>query len=106
MYKKHYDKEGRETSQFDPEIGLAYGYMMILLFLIAGVMIWLCWSVIFNMFLETAINPSIISGEVSKQTAAATAFNVNVLRYAPPIILLFAFLFGVNRAIFKRGGAS
>jgi hypothetical protein len=90
----------------DNDDALAYGYMMILLYLIAGVMIWLCWSVVFNMFLGAAINPSIVSGTVSVQTAQATAFNVNVLRYAPPIILMFGFMYGVNRAIFKRGGAS
>lgn len=105
-YKPHYDSEGRETSQFDSEISLAYGYMMILLYLIAGVMIWLAWAVVFNMFIASAINPAITNGTVSVQTAQATAFNVNVMRYAPPIMLLFGFIYGVNRAIFKRGGAS
>ena len=90
----------------DNDEALAYGYMMILLYLIAGVMIWLAWSVVFNMFLENTINPYITAGAVSVQTAQATAWQVNILRYAPPIMLLFGFMYGVNRAIFKRGGAS
>lgn len=90
----------------DNDDALAYGYMMILLYFGAGVMIWLSWSAVFNMFLGAVINPAIIGGEVSVQTAQATAWNVNVFRYAPPIMLLFGFIYGVNRAIFKRGGAS
>jgi len=88
------------------ESGLAYGYMMIVLYLFAAVFIWVCYSHVFNLFLTMAINPSIDAGEVSIQTANAAAWNINIFRYAPPIILLFGFLFGVNRAIFKRGGAS
>jgi hypothetical protein len=90
----------------DNEDGLAYGYMMILLYFGAGVLIWLSWSVVFNMFLASVINPTIVEGGISVQTAQATAWNVNVFRYAPPIMLLFGFIYGVNRAIFKRGGAS
>jgi hypothetical protein len=90
----------------DNEDALAYGYMMICLYLGAGVLIWLSWGYVFNIFLTTTVNPAITAGEVSVQTARATAWNVNVLRFAPPIMLLFGFIYGVNRAIFKRGGAS
>lgn len=88
----------------DNESGLAYGWMMLMLYFGVGVAIWLSYSYVFNIFLGSTINPSIIAGEVSVQTAQATAWNVNVMRYAPPIMLLFGFIYGANRAIFKRGG--
>jgi hypothetical protein len=91
---------------YDNSSGLAYGFMMLVLYFIVGVMLWLCWGVIFNMFLDNTVNQYITNGQVSIQTAQATAWSVNVLRFAPPIILLFGFFYGVNRAIFKRGGAS
>jgi hypothetical protein len=85
---------------------LAYGFMMLCLYFGVGVMIWLCWAYAFNIILTVAVNPQIAAGTMSMQTVNATAWNVNVLRYAPPIILLFGFIYGTNRAIFKRGGPS
>jgi len=88
------------------EDGLAYGAMMIFLYLGVAVLIWGAWSFAYDIILTTTINPAITTGNVSLQTANAVAWNVNFIRYAPPIILLFGFVFAVNFAIFKSGGGS
>jgi hypothetical protein len=86
--------------------GLAYGAMMIFLYLGAAILFWGAWSFTYDLFLTSTINPAITAGEVSLQTANAVGWNVNFIRYAPPIILLFGFVFAVNFAIFKSGGGS
>jgi hypothetical protein len=85
---------------------LAYGGMMIFLYLGVAVLIWGGYSYAYDIMLGTTINPAIVAGNVSAQTANAVAWNVNFLRYAPPIILLFGFIFAVNFSIFKAGGGS
>ena len=61
----------------DNEDGLAYGYMMICLYLGAGVFIWMTWAYVFNIFLTTTINPAIteVSGFrlISCETKKANA---------------------------------
>lgn len=86
--------------------GLAFGFMMVCLYFGVAVLLWLSWSFVFNEFLAVAVNPSIADGELSLQTVHAVDWNVNVLRYAPPVILLFGFIWAINRAIFKRGGVA
>jgi hypothetical protein len=88
----------------DNEAGLAYGAMMVGLYLIMGALIWLSWTYAYDLVLGSTINPMIAAGEVSEQTAAATSWNVNFIRYAPPIILLFGFCFAINWAIYRSGG--
>ena len=83
---------------------LAYGFSMIVLGVIAGTGIWLAWAYIFNVILGTTINPDIVAGGISIQTAHATQWNVDVLRYFPPVFILAVFMFAVNRAVVKRGG--
>ena len=84
--------------------GLAYGYMMIMLYFGMAVAIWVCWGFIYDNFLVMTINPTIVAGDVTVQTASATEWNVNFIRYAVPIILLFGFVFSINWAIYKSGG--
>jgi len=86
--------------------GLAYGWMMLCLYFGAGAVIWLCWAFIFNIFLVSQVNPAIVAGTISLQTAHATQWNVDVLRYGVPLILILGFIFGTNRAIFKGKGSS
>lgn len=86
--------------------GVAYGFMMIALYLGVAVLIWGAWSFAYDIVLTTTINPAITTGEVSAQTANVVGWNVNFIRYAPPIILLFGFCFAVNFAVFKSGGGS
>ena len=88
----------------DKDAGLAYGAMMVGLYLIMGALIWLSWTFAYDLVLGSTINPMIAAGEVSEQTAAATGWNVNFIRYAPPIILLFGFCFAINWAIYRSGG--
>ena len=85
--------------------GLAYGFSMIVLMILGGTGIWLCWGYVFNVILGMVINPDIMAGAISKQTAGAILWNVNILRYAPPVIILGIFMFAVNRAVVKKGGA-
>lgn len=84
--------------------GIAYGAMMVALYLIIGVLIWLSWTYAYDLVLGSTINPMIAAGQVSEQTAAATAWDVNFIRYAPPIMLLFGFCFAINWAIYRSGG--
>jgi hypothetical protein len=81
---------------------LAYGYMMLLAYFAASIMIVLSWAYVINIINTEVVNPMAEEGTVSVQTMNATAWNVNVIRYAPVPILLFGFIFGVNRGIFKR----
>lgn len=82
--------------------GLAYGYMMLLLYFAASIMIVLTWGYVINIINDNAANPMIEDGKISVQTANATAYQANMIRYAPVPILLMGFIWGVNRGIFKR----
>jgi hypothetical protein len=88
----------------DTDSALAYGMMMIFLYFGFAALIWISWTVVYDMFLGVIINPYIVAGSVSVQTAHATEWNVNFIRYAIPIILLFGFVFAINWAIYKSGG--
>lgn len=81
---------------------LAFGYMMAVAYFAASIMIVLAWGYIFNDINTSVVNPMITEGEVSLQTANATAWNVNIIRYAPVPVLLFGFVWLANRGIFKR----
>lgn len=81
---------------------LAFGYMMAVAYFAASIMIILAWGYIFNEVNASVVNPMISEGEVSLQTANATAWNVNIIRYAPVPVLLFGFVWLANRGIFKR----
>lgn len=97
------DSDGKYKPDPECEIALAYGYMSLLLYFGVAVMIWFAWSFVINNILDVSVNPMITRGELSLQTVGAIGWAVNVFRYAPPIILLFGFIYGINRAIFKRG---
>ena len=88
------------------EDGLAYGFSMIVLYFVAATAIWFCWSFVFNVILGSVINPDILAGGISVQTANAVDWNVNFIRYAPPVIILAGFIYTVNRAVFKKQGAT
>jgi hypothetical protein len=92
-------------SHFDNDDALAYGFSMIILYFIVGIVIWFCWAYAFNVINGAAITPDILAGDISIQTAHATQWNMDMIRYAPPVILLLGFIFVVNRAVVKRGGA-
>ena len=86
----------------DSESGLAFGYLMLLMYFGASIMIVLSWAYVINIINTEVVNPMAEEGTVSIQTMNATEWNVNVIRYAPVPILLFGFVWGVNRGIFKR----
>jgi len=91
---------------YDNTSGLAYGAMMVFLYLGVAIIIWGAWSFADDLVLTSTINPAISAGEMSVQTVNAVGWNINFIRYAPPIILLFGFVFAVNFAVFKSGGGS
>lgn len=82
---------------------LAYGWMSIVLYLAGGILIWIFYGQLYDNILAIVINPYISSGSVSLQTAHATAWNVNIIRYCVPVILVFGFVFAINWAILKTG---
>jgi hypothetical protein len=75
---------------------------MLLAYFLASIMIILAWGYIFNEVNTSVVNPMISEGTVSLQTANATAWNVNIIRYAPVPVLLLGAIWGYNRGIFKR----
>lgn len=90
--------------RFSDDSGLAYGWMMIMLYFGMAIAIWVSWTAVYDLFLLDIINPYISVGTISMQTQAATAWNINFIRFAVPIILLFGFVFSINWAIYKSGG--
>jgi hypothetical protein len=90
--------------KMDRESGLAYGFGMIFLYLISAVLLWMGWAEIYDTFLAAAINPALASGSLSLQTANAISWNVNIIRYCIPVVLIFGLIFAVNYAVYKTGG--
>lgn len=83
---------------------VAYGWFMIVAYLIMAGLLWLAWSQVVDTILAVAINPMIADGEMSLQTANAIGWGVNFIRYCIPVILLAIFMFSVNYAIVTSGG--
>lgn len=94
----------RQAMKGMDDSGIAYGYAMIAIALLAMAFIWMVIGYSFNITLTSLVNPDIEHGKISMQTRNAINWPVDIIRYAPPVILLFTFVFAVNRAIYKRGG--
>jgi hypothetical protein len=88
----------------DNSSALSYGWMMIMLYFGGAILIWMTYSTLYDTMLVQLINPYISDGMVSLQTANALAWNVNILRYCVPVVLVFGFVFAINWAIYKTGG--
>lgn len=84
------------------EEGLAYGFLMLVLFFIAAPIVIMAWWMIIDTILVTTVNPTIASGGVSRQTAQATAWPINVLKYSIVLVLLTGFVWAANHGIFRR----
>jgi hypothetical protein len=84
--------------------GLAYGWTMLMLYFGAAIFTWMAYGTLYDTLLTVLINPAITTGSVSLQTANAVAWNVNILRYCVPVILVFGFVFAINWAVYKTGG--
>ena len=87
----------------DPEEALAYGWMMLLLYFGGAIAIWFAWSYMIDLILTTTINPAIEAGTMSVQAVNTGNWNVNIIKFAPPFILIMGFIYGVNRAIYAKG---
>jgi hypothetical protein len=88
----------------DNEEALAYGWMMLMLYFAGAILVWMGYAIVYDTILTAVINPYITAGSVSLQTANTVAWNVNILRYCVPVILVFGFVFAINWAIYKTGG--
>jgi len=87
---------------YDNESGLAYGWMMLLLYFGAAIVIWMAWTAMIDILLVTVVNPRIIAGTMSLQAVNAGNWNVNVVKFAVPLILIAGFIYSVNRAIYAK----
>ena len=87
----------------DNSEGLAYGWMMLLLYFGAAIAIWFAWTYMYDLMLTTTVNPAISAGTMSVQAVNAGKFNVNVVKFAPPLFLILGFIYAVNRAIYAKG---
>jgi len=90
-----------ETQQWN-EAGIAYGFMMLLLYFGSAVLIWFCWTAFIDILLTVVVNPRIIDGTMSLQAVNAGNWNVNVVKFGMPLILICGFVYAVNRAIYAK----
>ncbi len=104
MYKPHIIS-GKPTCQFDSENSLSYGWMMLLLYFGGAALIWLVWTGLIDLLSVLVINPRIVAGTMSLQAVNAGQFCVNVIKFGIPPILIFGFIYAVNRAIYAKGRA-
>jgi hypothetical protein len=93
-----------EFPKMDHDEALAYGWIMLCLYFFGAILIWMGYAVIYDNLLVTTINPYISNGSLTLQTANAISWNVNIIRYCVPVILVFGFVFAINWAIYKTGG--
>jgi hypothetical protein len=78
--------------------------MMLMLYFAGAIVIWMAYGTVYDNLLVMVINPHISDGSLTLQTANAVGWNVNILRYCVPVILVFGFVFAINWAIYKTGG--
>ena len=84
------------------EAGLSYGFMMLILYFGAAILIWFCWTAFIDILMVTTINPRIAAGTMSLQAVNAGNWNVNIIKFAVPLILIAGFIYAVNRAIYAK----
>lgn len=84
------------------EDAIAYGWFMLLVFLILGAFSYLCITALYNGILAPA-NADISAGMTSEQTKNALAFNRDIAMYMPVFMLLGAFVWAMVRGIGGSG---
>lgn len=87
----------------DSDEALAYGWMMLLLYFGGAIAIWFAWTYMIDLIMTTTVNPAIEAGTMSVQAVHTGQWNVNVIKFGPPFILIMGFIYGVNRAIYAKG---
>lgn len=81
---------------------IAYGWIMILIFLILGSFTYLCVIMLYNGVI-TQENIDISAGLTSEQTKQATSFNRDMAMYMPVFMLIGAFVWSMVRGIGGSG---
>jgi hypothetical protein len=95
-------RRSRGKMHYDNEEGLALGWMMLLLYFGAAIVIWFCWTAFVDILMVTTINPRIVAGTMSLQAVNAGNWTVNIIKFAVPLILIAGFIYAVNRAIYAK----
>jgi len=88
--------------QFDNSQAIAYGWFMLLVFLILSAITYLCVIYFYNSVM-TVENKYIVEGKSSSQTVNAINFNRSMGMYLPVFMLLGAFVWAMIRGIGGRG---
>jgi len=81
---------------------VAYGWFMLLVFLILGAFSYLCVITLYNGIITPA-NADIASGMTSEQTKNALFFNRDIAMYMPVFMLIGAFIWAMVRGIGGSG---
>ena len=90
----------------DNESGIAYGWLVLSIFLILFGLLYLYLEGVVNSFITgpagdntIGINHDIAAGKLSAQGVGALNFNIQMFENAPLMIIIGAFIFAVTRAI-------
>jgi hypothetical protein len=91
-------------SRLDPDgdSGIAYGWFMLLVFLIVGAVSWMCLAYLFNGIIAPA-NTDIVSGVMSMQTKNTMGFSRDLAMYLPVFMLVGSFIWAMLRGIGGSG---
>ena len=99
-------------SPVDNEEAIAYGWFAMAIFLAIAAFIYAVYIGVINSMISgpnndnsVGINHDIASGKLSKQGRNAAQFNIDFAMNIPLFVLIGAFIWSVNRAIYvKQGG--
>lgn len=85
------------------EDAVAYGWFMLIVFLILGAMSYFCIVALYNGVIGGPANQEITDGTMSKQTKDALTFNRDLAMYLPVFMLVGAFIWAMVRGIGGSG---
>lgn len=82
--------------------GIAFGWFMVLVFLLLGAGTYLCLTVLYNGILDVS-NDRILNNQTSEQTKNAMSFNRDICMYLPVLMLIGAFIWSMARGVGGSG---
>jgi hypothetical protein len=97
----------------DQENGIAYGWMVLTIFLIIAGILYLYILNFTNMLVDgpnldqsVGINHDIKAGTMSQQGANAAGFNIAMIKNIPVMLIFGAVIYAIARAIVVKGGSA
>jgi len=97
----------------DTEEGIAYGWLVLSIFLIIAGVLYLYILSFTNMIIDgpngdqsVGINHDIKQGKMSTQAVNAAKFNRDMITNIPLMLIFGAFIFAITRAISVKGGGA